>query len=117
MVEPIRTFILECDTTDPGLGRERVCRLVTPISAEDRNDYWLAEVDPPFPGRSSGREPHGFSHVIVATKWKGQSLLDTDLKFIPVYVLRILDCEVIATRICGPDQMSLFLWCVARPAR
>lgn len=114
MDESLPAFILECEFTEPGVSAPRTCHLLTRISAPDRDDYWLAQVDPPFPGLYFG-EDDVISKVIIATKAEGQTLFDRHRDYIPVYIARILDEAVIAESKMLPDQLEVMLWCLARP--
>jgi hypothetical protein len=117
MTERLPWFTLECENREPDLSAARTCRLLAQLKAEDRDDYWLAEVDPPFLGQHFGLGAVDISDIVIATKLKGFSLLDSEAATAPVYVARILDRNVIATRTLKPDQAELILWCIARPLR
>jgi hypothetical protein len=115
MDQSLPAFILECEFTEPAVSAPRSCRLLTRISAPDRDDYWLAQVSPPFPGRYFG-EDNVISKVIIATKAEGQTLFDRHRAYIPVYIARILDEAVITECKMVPNQLEVMLWCLARPA-
>ncbi len=115
--EDIRCFELTCEARDnPDLEAPRKCHLLAKVSAPGRDDYWLAEVRPPFRGQLFGLGGLDISEVIIATRLKGHSLFDSGRAATPVYVARILDAKVIATKSLTPDQIELILWCDARPA-
>jgi hypothetical protein len=108
MDQRLPAFILECEFTEPAVSAPRMCRLVNQISAPDRDDYWLAEVDLPFPGRYFS-EGDVISKVIIATKAEGHTQLDR--AYIPVYIARILDKAVITEGKMVPDQLEVMLGC------
>ena len=117
MTESLPWFTLECESREPDLSAERTCRLVAPLKAEDRDDYWLAEVDPPFLGQHFGLGAEEISDIVIATIIAGLSLLDPEQAMLPVYVERILDRNVIATRTLKPGQAKVILWCTAKPLK
>jgi hypothetical protein len=110
----IRTLILECEAGNPDLSAPRICNLLAPVSIAERDDCWLADIDPPFAGRNFGSDIDAISRVIIATKWKGYSLFDTHHEIIPVYVARILDGHETSGRAFGADQIRVILWCAAK---
>jgi len=113
--EPGRRFELECESRDPNIAAVRTCRLVAPVSAAERDDYWLAEVAPPFRGQGFGLGAHDISQVIVATRLRGESLFDSRDRPIPIYVARVTDPSVVVTKTLKPDQIKLILWGDLRP--
>jgi hypothetical protein len=110
-----RLFELQCEARDPDLAAARACRLLAKVSAAERDDYWLAEIDPPLRGQAFGLGARDISEIIVATRLSGQSLFDIRHFPIPVYVARITDPSVAATRTLRPDQIELILWGDLRP--
>jgi hypothetical protein len=100
-------FTLECESTDPDRSSPRACQLLGLISAPDRDDYWLARVDPPFAGARPG-ENDPISEVIIATKFVGQTVFDTR-SYIPVYVARVLEKSAILKREILPNQIEVML--------
>ncbi len=84
------------------------------VDATDRDDYWLAAVDPPFMGQRYGLGASDISEVILATKFAGHSLFD-ERKIIPVSVARIVGGGIRPSETLGPEQMEVILWCSAKP--
>jgi hypothetical protein len=74
MVEPLASFTLECESQEPDLSAPRTCRLVALLRAADRDDYWLAEVDPPFIGQHLRSGADDIADIVLATRFKGFSL-------------------------------------------
>lgn len=103
-------FSLECESREADLAAERTCRMVARLDAPDRDDYWLAEVSPPFIGQHFGLDAGMLTEVIVATRFKGQSVADAKSASIPVYVARILDQNVLATHKLMAHQLQVILW-------
>jgi hypothetical protein len=112
--EKMPSFTLECDATVAEVASPRSCRLLSRISAPDRDDYWLAQVDPPFPGRYFGEGENEISKVVIATKLEGYSLFDRERNSIPVYVGRILNDSVVSECAMRPDQVEVMLWGAVR---
>lgn len=109
-------LILECESREADQRGPRTCRLLANVSASDRDDYWLAEVDPPFIGQQFGLAAEDITEVIVATRYRGQSLFDMHSRTIAVYIARILDRRVVATKTLEPGQTELILWGEVRHA-
>jgi hypothetical protein len=108
-------FNLECKSREPDIQGPRTCRLLEKMSAPDRDDYWLAVVDPPFIGQHFGLGAEDVSQVIVATRLKNYSLVHPSPGAISVYIARIADANVVRTKtIRSPDQIQLILWCELR---
>lgn len=110
-------FTLECESREHDLAAERTCRIVARLEAADRDDYWLAEVRPPFIGQHFGLGAEMLKEVVLATRFKGHSLSDAGRSPIPVYVLRIVDRSVLATHTLMPRQAKLILWGKLKPLR
>jgi hypothetical protein len=83
------------------------------VDATDRDDYWLAAVDPPFIGQRYGLGASDISEVILATKFAGHSLFD-ERRIIPVSVARIVDGGICPETL-RPEQIEVILWCAAKP--
>ena len=107
-------IVLECESREPDLSSRRSCTLLGRLIAPDRDDYWLAKVDPPFLGQHFGLGATEISDVVVATRLRGLSLFDQERPDVPVYVARILDHNVITSRTVQPNQIELILWCYAK---
>jgi hypothetical protein len=103
-------FELTCDSSEVDLAAARTCSLVAPVSAKERDDYWLAEVDPPFRGQAFGLGGDDISQVVIASALLGYPLSDIRNSTIPVYVARIIDPSVISSKTLKPDQIALMLW-------
>jgi hypothetical protein len=71
MAERLPWFILECESREPDLSTARICRLVAQLKAADRDDYWFAEVYPPFLRQHFGLGAEEISDIGIATKVKG----------------------------------------------
>jgi hypothetical protein len=83
---------------------------LAPVRADDRDDYWLAEVDPPFIGQHFGLGAEDISEIIIATRLEGQSLQRLKDEITPVYVARVLSEEVRRTKRMRAGQTELILW-------
>jgi hypothetical protein len=81
-------LILTCESREADLAAPRMCSLLGQFSAGGRDDYWCAEVSPPFIGQHFGLGGDDLAQVILATKWQGQSLLDAEHGSVAVYVAR-----------------------------
>jgi hypothetical protein len=113
----IRSLLLECESEDSNSSAPRVCNLLASVRVGDRDDCWLAEVDPPFSGRELGLSTDKISRIVIATKWEGYSLLDGSREAIPVYVARILGGDEAPGRTIGASQISVILWCFAKQTK
>ena len=109
-----RCFELVCEARDSDLAAPRTCRLLARVSAVERDDYWLAEIDPPLRGQAFGLGGRDISEVIIATRLKGHSLFDNSDAPIPVYVARITDPSVVVNKKIMPGQIELILWGAVR---
>jgi hypothetical protein len=103
-------FELQCESADSDIAASRTCRLLARVSAVERDDYWLAEINPLFRGQPFGLGARDISEVIIATRLSGQSLGYAHDRTIGVYVARITDPDVFATKTLRPDQIKLILW-------
>jgi|HubBroStandDraft_6_1064221.scaffolds.fasta_scaffold1865918_1 hypothetical protein len=103
-------FALECESREPDLAAERTCHFVARLVAAERDDYWLAEIRPPFIGQHFGLGAEMLNEVVLAAHLKGDSLFDADHRAIPVYVARIADREILATHTLMPNQIQVILW-------
>jgi len=91
------------------LAAPRACHLLRQVSVADRDDCWLADVNPPFPGKTFDFGIDDVSRVIIASKWQGASLFDNRGDPIPVYVVRVLGQRDVSSRL-ESDQVALMLW-------
>jgi hypothetical protein len=105
-----RVFVLECESREPDLAARRTCQVVARLVGADRDDYWLAVVSPPFLGQHFGLGAEMLEEVVLAPRFMGHSLFDADRDPIPVYVARIADRSILATRTLTPHQIELILW-------
>jgi len=106
-----RTLILECESREPDLASPRICRIHRRFSAGDRDDYWLAEVSPPFLGQHFGLGGEMLDWVVLATKFRDSVLFEADSSLVPVYVAYLADRGAVASgRTVRPEEIRVILW-------
>ena len=113
----VRSFILQCESRELDLSAPRTCHLASQVNVGERDDCWLAQVDPPFLGQHFGLGADLITDVVIATRLPGVSLFDEERIDVPIYVARILDPDGIAKRTLEPEQIELILWCYAKRVR
>lgn len=111
---PVVSFVLECESREADQSAPRTCHLIAPINVGNRNDCWVAEVDPPFIGQPFGLGAKDIDRVIVASKWDGISLFDENRIDIPVYVVHIRDPSVTTNRSLGSEEVEVMFWGIVR---
>ena len=73
-----------------GLETPRRCRVLERVRGEDRDDYLLVEVDPPFPGEDFDLGGNDVRVVLLASRYREESLFPVRQFPVHVHVARLL---------------------------
>jgi hypothetical protein len=74
-----------------GAGEPRACWIKGQRRYGDRDDCMLVAIKPPVAGQPYGLGGEDVFHLLLATKWEGQTLWPVSQWPVHVYVLRLLD--------------------------
>lgn len=97
--------------TDSGdLSELRACFVKGRLKDAFRDDYMLVEITPPIIGQKYGLGGRDISQVILATRHKGYTLFPVTEWPAFVYIIRILDENILTTMQFSANQVEMILW-------
>lgn len=97
-------------TEAANLAELRACYARDRLKDNSRDDYMLVNVDPPIFGQKYGMGGKEISHVLLATRHRGYTLFPVTEWPAFVYVTRILDESILATKSFTANQVELISW-------
>lgn len=93
-----------------GAGEPRACWIKGRRRYGDRDDCMLVAIEPPVIGQTYGLGSEDIYHLLLATRWEGQTLWPISHWPTHVYVLRPLDKSVIDQPAIDSAQAQLIEW-------
>lgn len=93
-----------------GLAVPRACRIEARLSDKVRVDHLLVRIDPTLIGQEFGLGSRDIERLVLTVIFDGQALFPIREWPAHVYVSRILDESVVATRTIESGQVQIIAW-------
>jgi hypothetical protein len=109
-MQPTADFYLSTNREYEGLAAPRACYVKARLSDGHHDDHLLVRIDPPLIGQPFGLGSRDIDQLLVSPKWQEITLCPVVHWPAPVYVARILDESIAATKTIQRDQVEVIAW-------
>lgn len=93
-----------------GLAVPRACRIEARLADRVRVDHLLVRIDPPLIGQEFGLGSRDIEQLVLTVIFDGHALFPIRKWPAHVYVSRILDESIVATRTIESGQVQIIAW-------
>lgn len=92
------------------LAEPRACAIRGRLRDLSRDDYMLVEIDPPLVGQGYGLGGQDINHLLLSTRFSGQTLFPITEWPISVYVTRVLNESILQSLSFTAEDVELVAW-------